>query len=199
MSKMEKFFETESGELIKNAEFDGYQIADRLLEGLMFQIKIKDDNSLEISVKEEDEDFFNQFNKEYFFNEALKHANNADDFYVSGTDEMCWLIEKDMEEIESEEEPDLGEYKTSKKYLNFISGVRSQKIRFNRKTAFISGKYFSGILDNYKFKITIKDESTIDFEVVEGGDLPEGITIDRLIEIMDSKDTTGYTERFILN
>ena len=35
-----KHFETESGKTIKTAQFDGYSIGDRLLEGLMFQVDI---------------------------------------------------------------------------------------------------------------------------------------------------------------
>lgn len=31
-----KYFETENGETIKTAEFDGYNFADRLLDGVMF-------------------------------------------------------------------------------------------------------------------------------------------------------------------
>ena len=35
-------FETESGNKIKTAQFDGYSIAERTLEGLMFQVDIQD-------------------------------------------------------------------------------------------------------------------------------------------------------------
>lgn len=229
---MAKFFETDSGKLIKNAEVDGYHIAERLMEGLMFQVEILEDDTLQVSVKEEDEPYFSQFNKEMFFNMVKDYVNSnqnhyssTNNFYVPETNgqEKCWLVEKNTDGVigeeletrpttdqptdqptdqvvaEEEVEPDLGQYKTKKKYLNFISGVNGRKVRLNRKSAFISGKYFSGILDDYTFKITVKDESTIDFEVVDDRELPDGITIDRLIEMLDSKELSGYTQKYIVS
>ena len=67
MSKV-KHFETVSGKIVKTAEFDGYSIGDRLLEGLMFQISVQEDGTLKASVKDKDKDkaYFSDFNQEKF-------------------------------------------------------------------------------------------------------------------------------------
>ena len=87
-----KHFETESGKTIRTAQFDGYQIADRLLEGLMFQITIQDDGTLKASVKKEDEGYFSQFNTSKFLKEAEDFAYDYDIFEDPNSGEECWLV-----------------------------------------------------------------------------------------------------------
>jgi hypothetical protein len=87
-----KHFETESGKTIMTAQFDGYQIADRLLEGLMFQITVQPDGTLQASVKSEDEKYFEQFNTAKFLKEAKEYAEENDIFECPTTGEECWLI-----------------------------------------------------------------------------------------------------------
>ena len=88
-----KHFETGSGKTIMTAQFDGYNIAERMLEGLMFQITVQSDGSLKASVKTEDEDFFSNFNTIKFLNQAEDYAcKNADTFQDPVSGEDCWLV-----------------------------------------------------------------------------------------------------------
>ena len=85
------FFETQSGKKIKTAEFDGYEIAERLLEGMMFQATIQDDGTLKVWVKPEDTDYFSQFNTEKFLKEAQEFAQDYDGFQDPTSGEECWF------------------------------------------------------------------------------------------------------------
>jgi hypothetical protein len=90
-----KHFETESGKTIMTAEFDGYSIADRMLEGLMFQITIQPDGTLKASVNPEDEDFFSDFNTTKFLKMAVEYAEKLDIFTDPLSGEDCWLVAED--------------------------------------------------------------------------------------------------------
>ena len=85
------FFETKSGKKIKTAQFDGYAIAERLLEALMFQVTIQDDGSLKVWIKPEDEGYFQQFNTTKFLNLAKEYAEENDIFSEPITNEDCWF------------------------------------------------------------------------------------------------------------
>lgn len=55
---------------------DGYSVADRLLEGLMFYVSFNGLDVEAISIEEEDEDFFEQFNKEIFLGKVREQAES---------------------------------------------------------------------------------------------------------------------------
>jgi len=112
MSKV-KHFETVSGKIVKTAEFDGYSISDRLLEGLMFQITVQEDGTLKASVKDKDKDYFSDFNQEKWLKIAVDYAYKNDIFYESITGEECCIIFEglvkdinDMPEEDDETEED---------------------------------------------------------------------------------------------
>lgn len=242
-----KHFETESGNTIKVAQFDGYLINERPFEGLMFQVEIQDDGSLKVYVKPSDEDYFSDFNQEKWLKVAADFAYEYDIFEDPKTGEECWLIDTDgkslygsegeetdegtypqevkkspikvgisnamdklnqlfgnkdeVSDTESEEpetkETKIGKFKPNRKFLNFISGVSGARVRFIRDTAFIDGNQLSGILEGVKFKITICDEGTIDFEEVDTNQCDESM-IKRLVESIDEMDVTGYTQKFVV-
>ena len=223
-----KYFETENGETIKTAEFDGYNFADRLLEGVMFQATVQEDGTLKVNVSPDGESYFSNFNQEKFLEQALKYANNEDEFYVPGTEENCFAVyETDEEEsvvieatpiaidklnlfgtqgedaVEPEEvkEPVIGQFKTKKTFLNFISAasIRGQNVRFNADFAFIKGEVLSGMLEKAVFKLTICDEGTINFEEVEGTSLSDEAMRKRLVSDIDDSDVTGYAQKYVLN
>ena len=100
-----KHFETESGKTIMTAEFDGYSIADRMLEGLMFQITIQPDGTLKASVKPEDEDFFSDFNTTKFLKLAVEYAEGNDSFVDPLSGEECWLVVDDQDNRQSTNPP----------------------------------------------------------------------------------------------
>jgi hypothetical protein len=106
------------------------------------------------------------------------------------------------ENIEEKEiiikEPVIGEFKPKRKFLSFVSAISGKKIRLIRETAFIEGRKLSGILEKAKFKITICDEGTINFEEVEGTNLSDTTMRQRLIDEIDSTDVSGYAQKFIV-
>lgn len=104
---------------------------------------------------------------------------------------------KESESGSKTKEPVIGKFKPKRKFLNFISGVNGARVRFTRESAFIDGSKLSGVLENTKFKITICDEGTIDFEEVDTTMSDEGM-IKRLIEYIDEMDVTGYTQKFVV-
>ena len=113
MSKV-KHFETVSGKIVKTAEFDGYSIGDRLLEGLMFQISVQEDGTLKASVKEKDKAYFSDFNQEKFLKLAVDYAYENDIFYEPTSGEECCIVFEtnsvkdinDMSEEDDETEED---------------------------------------------------------------------------------------------
>ena len=113
MSKV-KHFETVSGKIVKTAEFDGYSIGDRQLEGLMFQISVQEDGTLKASVKEKDKSYFSDFNQEKFLKLAVDYAYENDIFYEPTSGEECCIVFEtnsvkdinDMSEEDDETEED---------------------------------------------------------------------------------------------
>ncbi len=53
---------------------DGYSIADRLLEGVMFEVTVDDNGITTVEVQEEDRDYFGQFNGEMFLKKVWEYA-----------------------------------------------------------------------------------------------------------------------------
>ena len=53
---------------------DGYTIADRLLEGVMFHVHFEDDKILSVKVDEKHSNYFSQFNQEMFLDKVKKYA-----------------------------------------------------------------------------------------------------------------------------
>lgn len=75
-------------------------------------------------------------------------------------------IEDIEAEVEEVKEPVIGEFKTKDKFIQFI-GAKGN-INFISEEAFIDGKHLSGLgLDDVKFKLTLCDEGTVNFEEVD--------------------------------
>ncbi len=93
----------------------------------------------------------------------------------------------------------IGKFKTRNNFLSFISGSKfsGTKIRLNRDEAYIDGNKLSGMLSDIKFKITICDENTIDFEEVDDNKIDDD-TIKRLIEDIEISPIIGYAEKFVI-
>ena len=92
----------------------------------------------------------------------------------------------------------IGEFKTQKKLLSFISSVRGSKIRLNREIAFVKGEKLSGILNGSTFKMTICNEG-VDFEEVEGTNLSDAPMRQRLINDILDRSVVGYTSKFVIS
>ena len=118
---------------------------------------------------------------------------------VTYTDDVIAIVDKEETETEVEvKEPVIGEFKPKRKFISFVSAVAGKKIRLIRETAFIKGESLSGMLERAKFKITICDEGTINFEEVEGTNLADTAMKQRLINEIDSTDVSGYAQKFIV-
>jgi hypothetical protein len=94
--------------------------------------------------------------------------------------------------------PTIGEFKTKRKFISFVSAVNGAKVRLLRNTAFLKAEKLSGVLEGIKFKITICDESTINFEEVDTNQVDRDM-ITRLIDDIDSMNVTGYAQKFIIS
>lgn len=104
-----------------------------------------------------------------------------------------------MEDIK---EKVIGKFKPKRKFISFLSALQGAKVRLLRDSAYIDGKQLSGVLEGDKFKITICDEGTIDFEVVENESLTTNIEqsmLQRLIDSIDENDVTGYAQKFVVS
>lgn len=217
-------FETQSGRKIKTAQFDGYQIAERLLEGVTFQVTIQEDGTLKASVIPQDEDYFEQFNTAKFLKMAEDYVAEGDEYEDPETGEACWIInekgettfeskpkpipitmtkltgptETDSEEVQEEEQQEkvIGKFKPKRKFLNFLQG-RKGGIRVHSNTALLEGKQLSGMLEDVYFKVTICDEGTIDFEEVDTNQTNDEM-IQRFIDDIDSRDVTGYMKKYVV-
>jgi len=251
-----KHFETESGKIIMTSQFDGCEIADRILEGLKFQITVQPDGTLKSWVKPEDEDFFSDFNTEKFLKMALEYASedffykNSGEFTDPNSGEACWLVSEDNQtkgtsptttprvikttklsdviknehvhgpgcnhtqqnkidqilgtssasgvdsEVEPEKEKVIGKFKPKRKFLNFVIGKKGG-IRYHSDFAFIDGGQLSGMLEDTIFKVVICDEGTINFEETDTNNCTDEM-IQRLIDDIDSRDVTGYMNKYVV-
>lgn len=64
---------------IDSVLFDGYDIAERLLEGVMFRATPNDKGSYDIALAfDHDQEYFDGFNQKKWFKEGLKHVEEID-------------------------------------------------------------------------------------------------------------------------
>ena len=75
-----KYFVDENGKKYTEAYIDGYSIAERLLEGVTFKIYIEN-NEVKVEVIKEDEEYFEQFNKKYYYDMIIYMVINEDEVF----------------------------------------------------------------------------------------------------------------------
>ena len=107
------------------------------------------------------------------------------------------MSKENIEEVTEVKPVNLGEFKSKRKFISFISGVNGARVRFNRDIAFLKGEKLSGMLEGAIFKITICDEGTLNFEEVDTT-LSDAPMRQRLIDDIDSMDVTGYTQKYVV-
>jgi len=88
-----------------------------------------------------------------------------------------------------------GQFKPKKKFIGFISGLKSGH-RLNYDTATIDGSKISGMLEDNKFEIKIYKDGTID--MMEVDNKVDSDTISRIIDQLCDMDVIGYTGKFVL-
>lgn len=64
--------------LIDHALFDGYNFGDTLLEGLLFQVRAREDRSYEVNVAPNGESYFRYLNEELWLKRAKKYVATTD-------------------------------------------------------------------------------------------------------------------------
>lgn len=95
------------------------------------------------------------------------------------------------------EDPVIGPFKPKRKFLNFVTGLKS-RVRILNNYAFLKGEKLSGMLEGVIFKITICDEGTINFEEVDTN-LTTPEMIQRFVNEIDELDVTGYVQKFVVS
>lgn len=100
------------------------------------------------------------------------------------------------EQIEKQDKaPVIGKFKTKGKFISFMSATQG-KVRLFRETAYIDGIQLSGLFDKSKFKMTICDEGTIEFEEI-GTNIADESMLKRLITQIEELEVTGYAHKFV--
>ena len=102
------------------------------------------------------------------------------------------------ENKELEKETIIGDFKPKRKFLNFVSAVQGARVRLLRNVAYVDASKLSGMLEGVKLKLTICDEGTINFEEVETSKTDKEMLV-RLIDEIDSRDVTGYAQKFVIS
>lgn len=88
----------------------------------------------------------------------------------------------------------IGEFSPKDKFIEFIGG--SNHVNFLSKEAYIEGKQLSGLdYDGIKFKLTICDEGTVNFEEV-GSNMTTSEQRGRLLELISDKTLVPYRQRW---
>lgn len=100
------------------------------------------------------------------------------------------------EQIEMQDKaPVIGKFKTKGKFISFMSATQG-KVRLFRETAYIDGIQLSGLFDKSKFKMTICDQGTVDFEEI-GTEIADEAMLRRLIAQIEDYEVTGYAHKFV--
>lgn len=73
------YFETEDGQQLDTAHFDGDIIDDHLLGGVLFIVKIVE-GKLEVTIRPDDEDYFSKLNTEYWLKRVTDYVQDYDTF-----------------------------------------------------------------------------------------------------------------------
>ncbi len=100
------------------------------------------------------------------------------------------------ENKELNNEPVIGSFKPKRKFISFVS-AKGGHIRLFRNTAYLDASVLSGMLDGIKLKVTICDEDTIDIEEVDSNEINNEM-MHRLLDEIDSREVTGYAQKFIV-
>jgi hypothetical protein len=121
------------------------------------------------------------------------------DMFITTRENVYDIDDLDVDDTSGDDVPVpvIGTFKPKRKFLNFVSAISGARVRLLRTTAFLKGEKISGVLEGVKFKVTICDEGTINFEEIDTNQSDKAM-IQRLINDIDSMDVTGYAQKFIV-
>lgn len=90
----------------------------------------------------------------------------------------------------------IGQFKPKEKFLEFI-GMRGN-INFIATEAFIEGKHLSGLdMDDIKFKLTICDEGTVNFDEVDTNKTTS-TQRERLLDVINEKTIVPFNRKMVI-
>lgn len=85
------YFETEDEQQLDTALFDGYPVGDRILEGVMFVVKIVN-GRLKASIHPDDADYFETLNSKLWLERVEKYIQDYDVFSHPENGEDVYLV-----------------------------------------------------------------------------------------------------------
>ena len=85
------YFETEDGQQLDTAIFDGYVVGDRILEGVRFITKIVNGKP-EAIIHPEDENYFSSLNTKYWLKKVNEYIQDYDVFIHPENREDVYLV-----------------------------------------------------------------------------------------------------------
>lgn len=77
------YFEDDNGNQFDTAYFDGYSIGDRLLEGVMFEVKIENEQIKVLGVRDDCKQYFSRLNQESWLETAQEYVEEGGDLFCS--------------------------------------------------------------------------------------------------------------------
>jgi hypothetical protein len=88
-----KHFETESGKTIKTAQFNGYELSEKL-DGITFKVDIQDDGTTKVYVGSEDQELFDEFNTTMWLKKAQEVIDHNPNMVLEDptSGEDCWAV-----------------------------------------------------------------------------------------------------------
>lgn len=89
------YFETENGQQLDTAFFDGYPVGDRTLDGVLFIVKIAN-GKLNATIHPDYEDYFLKLNTEYWLKKVTDYIQNYDVFIHTETGEDVYLVTDEL-------------------------------------------------------------------------------------------------------
>ena len=175
-----KYFETESGQTTKTAQFKASELFGDEFKDVIINVTITEDGSLATTISSDNPTLI----QKDILTETDNNIYDIDLTDLSG--EVVFPIKESV----------IGEFTPSDKFIKFI-GAKGN-IKLTAEEATIDGKYLSGLgLDGIIFKLTICDNGTIDF-VELNTNVTSKEQRQRLIDIMSEKTITPFQKEMVI-
>lgn len=86
-----KVLDDDTYQKVDVAYIDGYDVGDRILDGVMFEVRVINDKFV-VKVSPSHEWYFQKLNAEYWYPRLVEYCHTLDLFYADpcGGDVVCW-------------------------------------------------------------------------------------------------------------
>lgn len=108
-------------------------------------------------------------------------------------------LKEEKKAEKTEKEKKIGQFKTNRKYVSFVSTIRGSKVRLIRTTAVLDGSKIYGLLEGVKLKFTICDEGTVDLEEITDTNVTDDSMKKRILEDIDDMETNMYSQKSVIS